>query len=489
MASRIQPSVAVRSDSLPQQLQAARLVVLANEWATTHQLDHVIGQVLNGGGEAGASAAHLLVDHRVISRDQAHELDEILRHQALFDDYRLLRKLGSGGMGTVFLAEHLADGRQVAMKTMNAKLADDKDFIGRFHREAKALASVKHPNIAEIFGSGEQASHCWLAMEFIDGPSLMHLLRDYRALPEGYSLSIIHQIAEGLAHVWNQAHLVHRDIKPENILVVRNRAGGGDLFPPDDHAKLIDFGLVKSQENDDRLTQTGMTIGTPLYMSPEQVRGEKLDCRSDIYGLGATLYHLLTGLTPFTGTSPGSIMSAHLTEPVPDPGERVPSLHQATRDLVRMCMAKDAKDRFLTFEALCQAIDQALSTCGGKSGSNLRLLRKPLVLNKPQRKAAEPPKAAEAPPPAEAKPTSDRVNKSGSQALERVHTERQGRSTKDEGRRAIAAPLTKPPTTDTTARSKVFDEDPHAKMGMGLLPWIVLGAALAGLAAWWLLSG
>ena len=403
-------------------------------------------------------------------------------------------------MGTVFLAEHLGSNRMVALKTMNARLEDDKDFIGRFHREAKALGTVKHANIAEIIESGENKGHCWLAMEFIDGPSLMNLLKDYRVLPEAYALRICRQVAEGLGHVWNSAHLVHRDLKPENILVIRNRAAGGDLFPADDQAKLIDFGLVKGEDKDDRLTQTGMTIGTPLYMSPEQVRGDKLDCRSDVYGLGATLYHLLTGFTPFTGTSPGSIMSAHLTEPVPDPGNRVPSLSKATRELVLTSMAKDVKDRFLSFEGMVKAIEAALVECGQKSGGTLRLLRKPLVLNKPQTKKPASDRVAKGEESAGRPPVTDQPTKpatgratheapaagSGTGALAKVATDRV-----HSGERPATGSVgqTKPPTSNRIERSKVFDEDPKTQLGIGVLPWVVLGFAVVGIILYFLLAG
>lgn len=498
MASSIQPSAADTSgsrESMGQRLSTAAQVIIANGWAAQHQIDHAVAKALAGGHDH-IGVGRFLVDHQVITRDQASELEEVLKNQVHFPAYRLTRKLGSGGMGTVFLAEHLASNRMVALKTMNARLEDDKDFIGRFHREAKALGTVKHPNIAEIIESGENKGHCWLAMEFIDGPSLMNLLKDYRVLPEAYALRICRQVAEGLGHVWNSAHLVHRDLKPENILVIRNRAGGGDLFPADDQAKLIDFGLVKGEDKDDRLTQTGMTIGTPLYMSPEQVRGDKLDCRSDVYGLGATLYHLLTGFTPFTGTSPGSIMSAHLTEPVPDPGDRVPSLSKATRELVLTSMAKDVKDRFLSFDGMVKAIEAALVECGQKSGGTLRLLRKPLVLNKPQTKKPGSDRVAKGEEPAVGdgsggKPSTGRASRAVaaeehaapvSAALARIATDRVPKP-------ATGSVAGKPPTSNRIERSKVFDEDPQTKLGIGVLPWVVLGFAVVGIILYFLLAG
>jgi serine/threonine protein kinase len=378
--------------SLASQLDTAASILLANNWVSKPQLDHIKTRVINAKDplpSAGRSLlAQFLLDNRLLPREQIADLDAIIRNQASLPGFQLLRKIGAGGMGTVFLATHLASKRQVALKTMNARLAEDKDFVERFHREARALEKVRNEHIAEIIACGDTEGTCWLAMEYIEGPSLMSLLKEHRVLPEHYALNLTRQVAEGLDHVWNTAHLIHRDIKPENVLVLRRR-NGDDLFPISDTAKLIDFGLVKSNSDDDRLTQTGMTIGTPLYMSPEQVRGENLDCRSDIYGLGATLYHLLTGHTPYSGSSPGAIMSAHLTEPVPDPGDRVPSLSKLTRQLVMTAMAKSTEKRYTTFEALIGACNEALAGIDHKSGAIPRLLRKPMVLRQPVKRSGE----------------------------------------------------------------------------------------------------
>ena len=380
------------SSTLAGQLDNATSVLIANNWATKPQLNHIRSLVINAKDpipNAGRSLlAQFLLDNRLLPRDQVSDLDAILKNQASLPQFQLLKKIGSGGMGTVFLAKHLETSVQVALKTINARLAEDKDFIERFHREARSLEQLRNEHIARIIAWGETDGTCWLAMELIDGPSLMTLLKDHRVLPEAYALSIVRQIAIGLGHVWEKAGLVHRDIKPENVLVLRNRQGN-ELFPLSDVAKLIDFGLVKSNSEDDRLTQTGMTIGTPLYMSPEQVRGEKLDCRSDIYGLGATLYHLLTGSTPFNGTSPGAIMSAHLTETVPDPGDRVPSLSKFTRQLVQDAMAKSLDKRLSTFAAMVNACNQAIDSLDHKSGSSPKLLRKPMIIKNPVKRSGE----------------------------------------------------------------------------------------------------
>ena len=393
-ASSAAPTTAANglASSLVTQLENASTVMLANNWVTKPQLENIKIRVFNTAEpvpSAGRSLlAQFLLDNRLMPREQVADLDSIIKTQATLPEFQLQKKIGAGGMGTVFLALHLETQRQVALKTINARLADDKDFVERFHREARALEQVRNLHIAEIIACGETEGTCWLAMEYIHGPSLMSLLKEHRVLPEYYALNLIRQIAEGLGHVWDKAGLVHRDIKPENVLVVRNRLGD-ELFPSTDVAKLIDFGLVKSNSDDDRLTQTGMTIGTPLYMSPEQVRGEKLDCRSDIYGVGATMYHLLTGHTPFNGNSPGAIMSAHLTEAVPDPGDRVPSLSRITRQIVLTAMAKNVEKRFLSFEALISMCEEALAGLEHKSTSIPRLLRKPMVLKNPIKRSGE----------------------------------------------------------------------------------------------------
>jgi serine/threonine protein kinase len=511
------------STSLFSQLSAAEAVVLHNGWANASQVESWKAQAMNAPEPlpaAGRSVlATFLVERRFLARDQANDLDSILRQQATLPNFQLMRKLGSGGMGTVFLAVHLASGRQVALKTINTRLADEADFVNRFHREAKALGSVHHRSIAEIVESGEVDGHCYMAMEFIEGPSLMALLKEYHVLPEPYALGLARQVAEGLAHVWNSAQLVHRDIKPENVLVIRKR-DGDVMFPLTDEAKLIDFGLVKSNSEDDRLTQTGMTIGTPLYMSPEQVRGEKLDCRSDIYGLGATLYHLLTGSTPFIGTSPGAIMSAHLTEDVPDPGARVPSLHAGTRELVMMAMAKDTAKRFLTFEGMVNAIDKVMADIGHKVADSPRLLRKPMVLKNPtparrtgdtdriQKPAAAPAAAPGAAPTPVATGEVPRKVDSGvhrnnhgkpvtaaTQRSARPPADQQKppttavRASSDRIERPVAAPAAAAPAQATTKPpSAAYVDDVDRPAGVGLLPWIALGGAILALVAYLIAS-
>ncbi len=409
---------------LPTQLDALAHALVANGWST----ESGIGRLRHDLGEAAPllpmTLGRWLHEHRKLDHEQSTELDLLASHQAHFPEYRLLRKLGAGGMGTVYLALQLATIRTVAFKTINSRLAGEGDFVTRFHRETTSLVGIEHPNIAGVLASGESGGHCYLAMEYIQGLSLMDLLRHNRVLPEGYVLRAVAQIAEGLGHVWGKAGLIHRDIKPENILVVRG-SPDGDLHAARDQAKLIDFGLVKSNREDDRLTQTGMTIGTPLYMSPEQIRGEALDGRSDIYGLGATVFHLVTGETPFTGSSPGAIMSAHLTEPVPDPLRIVPGLKPVTRKLVMMAMAKRAQDRFSTGEAFAAACQEAVREIDG-STQRMRLLKKPLVVKSPIRRPSE--KSAESLDPANVVPADDDSDKRLKRIASRILSKHKSKS-------------------------------------------------------------
>ena len=516
-------------EKLEDLLDQAGPIAVANGWITSEKWVEADLHIRMGNrpapmaGRSVLSAA--LLERKILTRDQILDLEAIILSQRLFTDFRLERKLGSGGMGTVFLAMHLPTKRQVALKTINARLAEDRDFVERFHREARALERLDHPNVAQIIASGEEEGHCWLAMEYIQGPSLMSMLKKHKVLPEAWCIQVARQIADGLGYVWSTAALVHRDLKPENILVMSEDLSAVPV------AKLIDFGLVKNNQEDDRLTQTGMTIGTPLYMSPEQVRGEKLDVRSDIYGLGATIFHLLTGGTPFNGSSPGTIMSAHLTEAVPDPATRVPSLSMATRSLVMTAMTKAVDQRFLTCEAFIQACDQALEATDPARGEAMpKLLRKPLVLKKPVRRSdvvertpignqALPPLAMPEP----VAKTSERVSRTRESNRQPKLAERPAPETEEQRRDAQLAPtellpdpvsgpltpnvpgagrppaqrklrtplpmasarisVTPPPIERARTQSAAFTEPAHAG-GVGLMPWVVLGVAVLALVAY-----
>ncbi len=224
------------------------------------------------------------------------------------DRYHVLRKLGQGGMGQVYLAEHVKMGRKSAVKVMNPGMVHDADAISRFNREAANAARINHPNVAAVYDFGETGDGLiYLAMEFVEGPPLTKLIEQMGSLPPLRAAGIARQAGEALA-VAHDMGIVHRDLKPDNIMVARNRDGS-------DLVKVVDFGIAKVAGNDaQKVTKTGLVVGTPEYMSPEQLAGDKLDGRSDIYSLALVTFNMLTGALPFPSESAQEAMIMRLTD-------------------------------------------------------------------------------------------------------------------------------------------------------------------------------
>lgn len=363
--------------TLARQLELAAEMLVASGWTTSERLQLLRRQASERPAPEGAAGIeHLcafLLEHRVIGPPHRDEVEAMMRLRHALPAFVPLRTLGAGGMGIVFLARQVRTGELCALKTLHRTAGDGRE-LERFAREVQLLQGVSHPHIAALLAHGETAGIQYLAMEYVEGPTLLTLIDRCRTVPERAALRLIRQVAEGLAHAAAR-DLIHRDVKPENILIQGRSDDPACL--EDACAKLIDFGLAKScHPSDQRLTTTGMTVGTPWYMAPEQVCGEPLDCRCDIYGLGAVLYHALTGVTPFTGSSAGAIMSAHLTEPVPDPISRVATLHPLTRQLVRTALAKEPAQRYLHWSAFIAACDQAIAALTPETVP--QLLRRPM---------------------------------------------------------------------------------------------------------------
>ena len=237
--------------------------------------------------------------------------------------YKILSTLGKGGMATVYLAEHELFRRKVALKVMAHGLTDDSTFGERFMREARIVSQLVHPNIVTVYDVGVHEGNYYLSMEFIDGKDLKHA-RSH--LPLQQKISIILDIAKALEYAGNKGY-VHRDIKPENIM----------LYTEDSRAVLTDFGIARAAEQEISVTQTGTAIGTPHYMSPEQAKGQPVDIRSDIYGLGVVFYLLLAGCVPFDAESAVAIGIKHITEPIPELPEGLESLqHIIDRMLAKL---------------------------------------------------------------------------------------------------------------------------------------------------------
>ena len=230
--------------------------------------------------------------------------------QVVADRYHVVKKLGEGGMGQVYLAEHVKMGRRSAIKVMNPSMVHDPDAVARFNREASNASRITHPNVCAIYDFGETRDGLiYLAMEFIEGEPLTDLLEREGALPLARAADIFRQTADALQAA-HDLGIVHRDLKPDNIMLTR-RKGRGDTV------KVVDFGIAKAvggDESGQKVTKTGLVIGTPEFMSPEQLSGDTLDGRSDLYSLALVLYRMLTGKLPFEATTVQETMIKRLTD-------------------------------------------------------------------------------------------------------------------------------------------------------------------------------
>lgn len=253
-------------------------------------------------------------------------------------DYRLLRRLGQGAMAEVYLAEQISLQRQVAVKILKPELAKDQTYIQRFQREARAAAALVHGNIVQIHEVGCIDGIYFIAQEYVRGLNLKQHLARYGPVDVKTALVIMQQVAAALCRA-AEAGVVHRDIKPENIMITER----GEV-------KVADFGLARLPSRGDavELTQAGMTMGTPLYMSPEQIEGKALDCRSDIYSFGVTCYHMLAGVPPFEAETALGVAIQHLRKaPIPLEHRR-PDLPPALCRIVHKMMAKAKEARYQT---------------------------------------------------------------------------------------------------------------------------------------------
>ncbi len=270
--------------------------------------------------------------------------------EALAGRYALERELGRGGMATVYLARDVRHKRPVALKVLHPELAAGLG-PGRFEREIEFAARLQHPHILTVLDSGETAGQLWFTMPFVEGESLRDRLRRERQLPVEDALRIAAETARALDYAHRQG-VVHRDIKPENILLTRD----GDTL-------VADFGVARALTRGDgaeQLTETGLAIGTPAYMSPEQTAGDKgVDARTDVYSLAAVLYEMLAGEPPYTGATTQALLVKRLTEPAPSVRAVRPNVPAGVDDAIRKALAPVAADRFSSIAQLAQAIQAA----------------------------------------------------------------------------------------------------------------------------------
>jgi serine/threonine-protein kinase len=317
-------------------------------------------------GAASKSLLEIMVEAKVLTRSQMVRLTQESGEPSKkfsIPGYQVIGKIGKGSMGMVYKAKQLSVDRVVAIKVLLDSLAQNKEFIKRFEREAKIAARLAHNNIVNAIDAGEVDGHYFFVMEYVEGDTIKDKLDKNMTFDEKETLRIILAVAEALKHAHSRG-LIHRDIKPENIILTRD---GG--------VKLADLGLARITDDEKwGLSEAGMAIGTPYYISPEQVRGQtNIDIRADIYSLGATLYHMVTGRVPYGGDTPNEVMRKHVDPKV----SMVPPDHLNTNIsgglgmVVETMMAKNLEHRYqspddLILDLKCLMRDESPMIAGQK---------------------------------------------------------------------------------------------------------------------------
>ncbi|MBN1770905.1 MAG: serine/threonine protein kinase, partial [Deltaproteobacteria bacterium] len=279
--------------------------------------------------------------------------------QVVSDRYRLTGLIGRGGMGAVYRAEHVALGKPLAVKILHGTLGQRKDVLQRFRREAESASKLMHIHTAQVFDYGHWRGLTYLVMELLRGADLASVIRTDGRMAWPRALSIVSQVCDALS----EAHamgIVHRDLKPENILLVP-RAGHPDFV------KVVDFGLAKVRDEKGQAaldtTGDGSLLGTPFYMSPEQIRGEPVDARTDIYAIGGVLYRCLTGLPPFEAPTPFAVLTKHLSDTLVPPSRRIEdaAIPPPVDAVVLKAMARDPAARYRTADEMGSACTELLA--------------------------------------------------------------------------------------------------------------------------------
>jgi len=272
--------------------------------------------------------------------------------------YEIEELVGTGGMSSVYRARDSVLERRVALKILHEHFSADPEYVERFRREARAIARLNHPNIVTVIDRGEFGNRQFIVFEHIPGENLKEVVEREGQLPVAQALALTHQIARGLAFA-HQHGVVHRDVKPQNVLLDESGT-----------AKVTDFGIARSLDPGEELTQTGTLLGTSDYIAPEQASGEPIDARSDQYSLGVLLYELLTGEVPYPADSFMAVAMRHLRDPVPSVRERRRDVPDRVDKIVARAMAKRPADRFPSTEAMMGAIEDALADTGEGAGRN-----------------------------------------------------------------------------------------------------------------------
>ena len=271
----------------------------------------------------------------------------------IINDFIIERELGIGGMGVVYLARQITLDRYVALKILKEKYAGDAEFVVQFIREARSAAKLNHPNIVQAYAVGEENGIFFFAMEYVDGETMKEILAREKKIEPQRAAKAIREIAVALDYAWNESKIVHHDIKPDNIMLTKSGK-----------AKLADLGLA-SMFGDSEVDDSGdEVLGTPQYISPEQLLGDPTDVRSDIYSLGATFYHLVTGSFPYLGETPTEIAHKHVNGVFQPPIERDPSVPQVISDIISKMMARDINLRYQNADDVAKDLKKYLDNSG-----------------------------------------------------------------------------------------------------------------------------
>lgn len=295
---------------------------------------------VSGDSSKSGSLASLLVAEGLVTQVQMTrlmpELEERKAGQQI-PGYQIVRRLGAGAMATVYLAKQISLDRMVAIKVLPQKFTNNPDFVARFYAEGKAAAKLNHPNIVQAIDVGRSGDYHYFVMEFVDGRTVFDDITEKGPYSEEDAVQIGIESARALDHAHKQG-FIHRDVKPKNIMIADSSG----------RTKLADMGLARAvSDREAAEAEAGKAYGTPYYISPEQIRGEvDVDARADIYSLGATMYHMVTGQVPFDGANPSAVMHKHLKNDLIPPDHLNKSLSSGISEVIEVCMAKDRSKRY-----------------------------------------------------------------------------------------------------------------------------------------------
>ncbi len=298
-------------------------------------------------GDGPRTLGDMLIANQFLTARQFERVKgelEAKRSPEQIPGFRVKRKIGSGAMATVYLAKQLSLDRPVAIKILPKRLSANRNFIERFYKEGRAAARLNHPNIVNAYDVGRAGEHHYFVMEYVEGQTLSDRIAGAGRIEEREAVRIVAQVALALKHA-HERGFIHRDIKPKNIMITREGV-----------VKLADLGLARAiSDKEAAEAEAGRAYGTPYYISPEQIRGEKeIGPSSDIYGLGATFYHMVTGRVPFEGKNPSEVMHRHLKQELTPPDHLNPKLSASVAQVIEMMMAKAVRDRYQSDDDLLE---------------------------------------------------------------------------------------------------------------------------------------